>query len=402
MITAVEVYRSLPRYLAARLVSGRAPALAPSGPLAPVRLRHRDPMGLPGPDWVAVRPLLSGICGSDLATLTGRSSLYFTALVSMPFTPGHEVVGELLADCGELPAGSRVVLDPLLTCAARGLAPCPNCAAGQRQRCDSVATGHLSPGLQTGYCADTGGGWSTRLVAHRSQLHAVPVEVSDEAAVLTEPLACALHAAARAEVPAGGSVCVVGAGVVGLLTILALRHRTPAGAILAVAKHPRQVAWARAFGATEVLSPDGVIGGVRRATGAFQLVPERGGAALLGGVDVAVDAAGSAASLAAALRLTRAGGRVVLAGMPAGAPDVAPAWFRELSIAGTYAGGPAPGGEAAFPAALALGREHPLAELVGARYPLSRWREAIDHALAAGRLGTAKIVFAPSEQGSGL
>ena len=146
--------------------------------------------------------MLSGICGSDLATLDGRSSRYFEDLVSFPFVPGHEVVGTLEADgtgaptAPRSPPGTRVVLQPVLGCAARGIEPpCPACAAGHTGDCEHVAFGHLRPGLQTGFCADTGGGWSTAgLVAHESQLHAVPDELSDEDAVTVEPVACAVHA----------------------------------------------------------------------------------------------------------------------------------------------------------------------------------------------------------------
>ena len=49
-----------------------------------------------------VKPLLAGICGSDLATIAGKSCFYFSPLVSLPFVPGHEVVGELLDDGGDL------------------------------------------------------------------------------------------------------------------------------------------------------------------------------------------------------------------------------------------------------------------------------------------------------------
>ena len=78
-----------------------------------------------------MRPLLSGICGSDLATISGKSSFYFSPLVSMPFVPGHEVVGELLDDVDDLPTGTRIALKPVLSCLARGLAePCESCAAG--------------------------------------------------------------------------------------------------------------------------------------------------------------------------------------------------------------------------------------------------------------------------------
>jgi threonine dehydrogenase-like Zn-dependent dehydrogenase len=387
VITALEVYRSLTRYVAARTVGDRLPGLL-AGPLTPLRLVQRDPPVLRHDEWVRVRPRLSGICGSDLATLSGHASLYLSAVVSMPFVPGHEVVGETLDDAPGLPAGSRVVLDSVLACAARGLDLCEACKSEQRNRCDRVTVGHVSPGLQTGFCADTGGGWSDQLVAHVSQLHPVPDALTDERAVLVEPLACAVHAARRAAVSDRDTVLVVGAGAVGLFITLALRELTPAAAITVVAKHRRQAELARLFGATEVVTPSEVVGGVRRATRALRLEPERGPAFLLGGVDVAIDAVGSRASIDTALRTTRAGGHVLLAGVPGEGIDLTPAWFRELEVTGAYA----TAGDA-FAVAMSLAGEAPLDGLLGVTYPLARWREALDHAGDAGRLGTVKVAF---------
>ena len=105
--------------------------------------------------------------------------------------PGHEVVADTDDD-------RRVVLEPVLGCVARGIdPPCAACARGDLGGCERLAFGHLEPGLQTGFCCDTGGGWSTYMVAHPSQLHAVPDDMSDEAAVMVEPTACAVHAALR-------------------------------------------------------------------------------------------------------------------------------------------------------------------------------------------------------------
>ena len=193
---ALRFSRSLPRFAAARVAGSLQPGGgARVGPLALVEAP--DPVE-PGPGWEAVRPILAGICGSDLATVAGKSSRYFEPIVSFPFVPGHEIVGTT-AD------GARVVVEPVLGCAARDVTPpCPACAGGSLGRCEHLTLGHLKPGLQTGYCADTGGGWSTALVAHASQLHRVPEAFSDEAAVMVEPAACAVHAAFRARVPGGG------------------------------------------------------------------------------------------------------------------------------------------------------------------------------------------------------
>lgn len=334
-----------------------------------------------------VRPLLSGICGSDLATVTGSSSLYLSPLVSLPFTLGHEVVGELLDDAPGLPAGTRVTLDPVLSCAARGLEPCAACVSGGSNRCAHVTLGHVSPGLQTGFCRDTGGGWSGGLVAHATQLHAVPDGLPDERAVLAEPLACAVHAVRRAAVEPGAAVLVVGAGSVGLLVLHALRALTPAGRVTVVAKHPRQAQLARDLGADEVVAPAAATTAVRRSSAAVRLQPERGEDLLLGGVDVAIECTGSGAALGQALRTTRAGGRVVLAGMPP-ATDLTPAWFRELEVVGSYAACTDD-----HRTALELLPDPRLSGLRTSWHPLSGYRAALDEAGDAGRLGLAKVGF---------
>jgi len=399
MAQSLELFRSAPRFLTARAVGGKASGLV-AGPLAPLRLVNK-PDPVPTRDgWARVKPLLSGICGSDLSTLAGKSSFYFSPLVTLPFVPGHEVVGELLDDCGDLKAGTRVVLSSVLGCAARGLPElCANCAAGEYGRCDRVTVGDLDPGLQTGYCRDAGGGWSRLMLAHRSQLWAVPSALSDESAVLIEPLACAIHSALRAQVPDGGTVLVIGAGTVGLLTQIALRRFANPGRVIVAAKHPRQRAASKAAGADEIVRPEHAVKAVRRSSQAVKLTPERGQDFLLGGVDVVLECTGSKSALDMALRTTKAGGRVVVSGIPAPGADLTPLWFRELELVGAYTSAmeDVDGGRRhSFALALELASSLPmLDQLVGASFPLDRWRDAIDLAMSAGRLGTFKVAFAP-------
>jgi threonine dehydrogenase-like Zn-dependent dehydrogenase len=402
MAVALELFRSAPRYLTARAVGAKVPGLV-AGPLAPLRLTTlKDPVP-PGEGWVRVRPLLAGICGSDLATIGGRSSFYFSPLVSLPFVPGHEVVGELVDGVDGFRAGQRVVLSSVLACAARGEdPPCANCAAGDTGRCDRVTVGGLKAGLQTGYCADVAGGWSRLMVAHRSQLVAIPDGVDDRSAVLVEPFACAIHAALRARIDPGASVFVVGAGTVGILTLIAVKMLTPAAHVTVAAKHTRQRAAAKLAGADVVIPPEHAVKAVRRSSHAVKLSPERGLEFLLGGVDVAIECTGSRSALDLALRTTRAGGRIVVSGIPGPGADLTPLWFRELELVGAYtAGTERIDGEErrTFDLAVELAAGLPILEqLVGATYPLERWRDALDHALGAGRLGTFKVAFAP--QGS--
>ncbi|GAA2123277.1 zinc-dependent alcohol dehydrogenase [Nocardioides bigeumensis] len=398
MMLALEMFRSLPRTVAGRTLGGRVPMV---GAMAqPIRMVTIDPPKADRPGWARLKTRLSGICGSDLGAISGKTSLYFSAVVSFPFVPGHEVVADLMDDAeaeghDTLTKGTRVVLDSILTCAARGVDPCDNCAAGRTNVCSHITVGHLAPGLQTGFCSTTGGGWGQQLSAHRSQMHVVPEGYSDEQAVLIEPMACAVHTALRAAPTRGARVLVSGAGSVGLLTTLALRELTDAGEITVVAKHGHQKELAIELGATEVVTPKEVLRRVRRSTGAFQLEPDYSRGYLLGGVDLAFDAVGSKESLETALHATRAGGKVVLSGMPSAA-DLSAAWFRELEVVGTYAST-----RSDFEKAIELVGHDAVARMAKgvAPYPLHRWREALDHAQSAGRLGTVKVAFDPRKRG---
>ena len=197
---------------------------------------------------------MTGICGSDLALMTGKASLHLATLTSTPFVPGHEIVGEIGAGRGAASASS---------CSRRSAAPCaasarraPSARRGWSRCAATPPTGRLGAGLQTGFCRDSGGGWSEGLVAHESQLHRVPDDLADEDAVLVEPLACALHAARIADVQPGDNVAIIGAGTIGLLTLAAVRDAAPSATLICVAKHPGQQTAARRFGADDVCAPD--------------------------------------------------------------------------------------------------------------------------------------------------
>jgi threonine dehydrogenase-like Zn-dependent dehydrogenase len=367
-----------PARFAAAAVAG---ALRPGrgAKVGPLDLRDIDPPAPPegAEGWVRVRPRLSGICGSDLATIDGKSSRYFEPIVSFPFVPGHEVVGEL-------DDGQRVVLVPVLTCATRGVnPPCPACQADRLNLCERIAYGHLEPGLQAGFCESTGGGWSVAMVAHESQIVPVPDDLSDEAAVLIEPMACAVHAAHRVT---NSEVAVIGSGALGLLTIAALRQLdNSVGPLIATAKHPEQRRWAKELGADVVCGPGELERHVRSASSSFMLDNGQ----LTSGIDTVVDCVGSEDSLAQALRCVAPGGEVLAVGMPGVTTlDLTPLWHREVSLHGCYAYQ-----RDDFDTAVGIIRELELERLVSATYPLSRYEDAIAHAAAAGARGAVKVAF---------
>ncbi len=384
---ALRYHRSPVRFAASRVASGlRAGSGAAYGPL---QLEEPAPPGLPSQDWVRIRPQLSGICGSDLATMEGRSSRWFEPIVSFPFVPGHEVYALDSDD-------NRVVVEPALGCVSRGITPvCTWCASGQLGRCERITFGALRPGLQSGFCADTGGGWSTEMLAHPSQLHRVPDELTDVDAVMVEPAACGIHAALTPGSLDGAIVAVIGAGTLGALTISALSMWNRPAKIIVGAKYPEQIRAARLAGADEVVEPKGLVRAVRRTVGCLA-VGDGDAERLAGGADVVFDCVGSANSIDTALRMTRPGGRIVLVGMAGPMSiDLTPLWHREVSLTGAYAYGIEPllGGRRTFDAAIELAGTAHLGRLVNARYSLDRYAEAIDHAANAGRRGTLKVVF---------
>jgi threonine dehydrogenase-like Zn-dependent dehydrogenase len=377
---ALQFRRSLPRYGAAMVAGGLLPGSGAK--VGPLKLADVDEPALPGPGWQRIRPRLAGICGSDLSTVDGKSSRYFEPIVSFPFVPGHEIVAD--GDTG------RVVVEPVLGCGPRGIdPPCSFCAIGQTGSCQNLALGCLEPGLQTGYCTDTGGGWSTAMVAHTSQLHAVPEGMSDEAAVMVEPAACAVHAALRPGVDQPSSVVVLGAGTVGLCTIAAVRRHLRPGTLIASAKHPEQRKLAVELGADIVVEP----GEVRRAVRRLSRSPMVGDA-VGEGAEVVYDCVGSADSIDDALAVVRPREHVVLVGMPGRVTvDLTALWHKEIRLAGAYAYGVEAGGRRTFDLAFALVAEAGLGRLVSATYTLDRYREAIDHAAHAGVRGAVKVVF---------
>jgi threonine dehydrogenase-like Zn-dependent dehydrogenase len=398
-MTRAIVFSRKPARFAAAAVAGR---VVPGGGavVGPLKLTDVDELEPPTDAWVRFRPRLAGICGSDLATIDGRSSQYFEPIVSFPFTPGHEVVGEL-------DDGTRAVLVPVLHCAIRGVDPvCDSCADGRTHHCERIAFGHLDPALQSGFCRETGGGWSTAMVAHHDQLVAIPDAMSDEAAVLVEPTACAVHAAhaiRASRAGATGTVAIIGAGTLGLATLAALRHLDQAEdhevpgtswsgtswsserTIIATAKHPEQKRLAQSLGATRTVTPSELPRAVRSLTASLVV----GDGQLTGGVPTVVDCVGSSESLAQALKVVAPGGDVLVVGMPGHTRlDLTPLWHRETGLRGCYAYT-----RADFATAIEVVQQQGLERLLSATYPLDRHREAVAHAAAAGSRGAVKIAF---------
>ncbi|MDX2381689.1 MAG: zinc-binding dehydrogenase [Acidimicrobiia bacterium] len=386
---ALEIRRSPARFGMARVASAFSSAGGTS--VGPLELRRVDDPPSPGEGWHRVRTRLSGICGSDLSLVEGHASPYFDDWVSFPFVPGHEVVGEL-------DDGTRVVLEPVLGHESRGFdPPFDGAAPGDGDDYGHLVGGTLGPGIQTGFCCATGGGWGPWFWAHRSQLHRLDDSITDERAVLVEPFAGGIHAALLAAPTLASSadplVAVLGAGTMGLAAIAGLRRYVPGVRIVAGARYPHQRTLASEFGA-DVVVPDAELQrAVRREVGCHMI-----GGQLSGGTDVTIDAVGNAQSVAATLSMTRPRGRVVLLGMPGEVSlDLTGLWHRETELKGAYTYGTETLGDGTrvrtFELALDTVAAVRAERLLTATYRIDDHVDAIAHAAAAGRRGAVKIGF---------
>ena len=317
-----------------------------------IRLREMPEPALPGDDWVRVRTRLAGLCGTDLAILDQKQPVdsILQAFSSLPMVLGHENVAEVVA-CG--PAvdaawlGRRVCVEPTLSCRPRGIdPPCDRCGEGEYGACenfgaDGVGAAKLPPGTSIGYNARTGGAYGEFFVAHESQLVPVPEDLSDEQAVLTDPLACSVHGVLRADLSEASKVLVYGAGVLGLGVVAGLRAAGYTGEIDALGRSAVSGNLAGPFGATEFLrlpcDRRERFERIARRTGPTVQRARFGNLMLSGGYDVVFDCVGSAGSITESLKWTRARGQVVLIGTGHGGRiDLTPLWFRELSMIGIY------------------------------------------------------------------
>lgn len=363
---------------------------------------------LPAPDWVKVRVRYAGICGSDINLVLLHDSPSASPYASFPFTIGHEAVGEIAAvgpSVRDLRPGERVVVDPILACAARGFTnPCPACARGDYSLCERRTEGIISPGLIIGACRDTGGSWSSHFVAHQSQVVRVPDGVDDLDAALVDPFSSALHAIMRNPPRRGDTALVIGAGVIGLCAIAALRALDYGCRVVALAKHGFQADLAARFGADEVIPLKGgaYYDDVARALGGRLLRPIFGRPVVQGGADVVYECVGRDRAIDDALRFARTGGKVVLIGLaaiPRGV-DWTPIWMNELEVKGSFACSTEEFRGRRFrtyEVALELMRERrvDLSPLVTHKFPLDRYREAIATAAGKRRAKAIKVLLQP-------
>jgi len=280
------------------------------------KLVYRDvPSPVVGPGEVLVEVKACGICGSDVHGMDGSSGRRMPPLIM-----GHEAAG-VIAEVGQgvegWAKGERVTFDSTVYCG-----DCLFCRAGKINLCDRRRVLGVA-------CEEfrQEGAFAECVAVPARILYRIPEGVSFEHAAMVEPISVAVHAVNRTPVRLNDTAVVIGAGVIGLLVVQALRA-AGCGRIIAVDLSPTRLELAGELGADEVLRSDevDVVEAVRERTGGR-------------GADIAVEAVGIDQTVRTAVDCVRKGGAVTLVG------NVSPrvelllqaAVTRELSLYGSAA-----------------------------------------------------------------
>jgi len=321
------------------------------------------------PGEILVRVTLSAICGSDLHTISGRRRPRGALIL------GHEICGEI-AQLGEgvaqdaagerLSAGDRVTWSIAASCGT-----CFFCTHDLPQKCESLFKyGHESVDVDP----PLNGGFAEHVyLAPGTAVYRLPAELSDDVAVFANCSLATMAAAVRmADVRAGESVLIQGAGLVGVCAsaLCAARGANP---IAVVDVDEDRLARVKAFGATHVYNV--ASGGVEAYE---QAMAETGGSR---GFDVAIEACGQPDVIPHGLGALRIGGRYVIAGCvfpdASTALDVYGVITRLIRIIGLHNYTPAD-----LQAALAFltgpGQAYPFDHVVDSRFSLDDMPRALE------------------------
>ncbi len=277
------------------------------------RMELRDlpePSPLPGELVVAVG--YCGVCGSDLHEYASPAPSMRASGVFQPVM-GHEFTG-VVAALGDgvdgISPGDPVVVHPGGPCGH-----CYYCRSGQSNLCsDQIGTGYRRQGA-----------YAERVVIRADQAFPLPSREWLERAALTEPLAVALRALQRGGLQPQETVFIAGGGPIGLLSLLAARHKG-AGTIIVSEPAAARRDLALRLGADYAIDPAEVASlKVRETTAGL-------------GCDLAIECVGIAATMDDCIAATRRGGRIVVAGAHEHpySVNLLNLLIQEHSIAGTF------------------------------------------------------------------
>lgn len=322
------------KILLTKLLSGVFP-LVYYTPLSPVAFGDIPRRDLPGPMWVRVQNIMTGICGADISMFFVKASPGIS-LAALPGVPrafmGHEVIARVVetgSGVKRLKVGDRVTLQRYLPCCSMKEIepPCRPCREGNYTLCENFSIGALPENL--------GAGFGKEMIAHESQMVKVPVEIPDDLAVLIEPTAVSLHAVLKRPPKRGEKVLVIGAGTIGLNIIQFAKIITPGCELYLLENIPFKKKLGLELGADALVEGDSYAA-VSKATGAWLYRAPLGNKNMLGGFGLIYDCVGQSKTIHDSLRWLAAGGTYVMIGnkLEPVSFDHTPIWHQEITIVG--------------------------------------------------------------------
>lgn len=329
------------------------------------------PMPRPGPDDVLIKVEACGICGSDVHGYDGASGRRIP-----PVVMGHEAAGSVAAlgsNVTGLREGQHVTFDSTVYCGK-----CQYCLRGETNLCAyREVLGVSTPDFRRS------GAFAEFVSVPRRIVHPLPDELSLDDAAMVEPLSVAVHAVKLSQITPNGAALVVGAGMIGLLTLQALRAAGCSSVIVSDIDDSR-LELAKELGATATVNAKtaDTVAEVKRHTSSD-------------GVDVALEAVGSTPTIKTAIESVRRGGTVTLIGNIAPTVEIPlqTVVSRQIRLQGTAASA----GE--YPECIAMladGRVNikPLVSMVAPLAEGAHWFERL-HAREANLM---KVILTPGKQ----
>ncbi len=245
-------------------------------------------------DWVIIKVMSAGVCATDTHIISGKFNNG-----EPPHILGHEIcgiiseIGHKVTSCN---VGDRVVVETAIGCGS-----CIHCLTANKHLCNR--------GGEVGY-PPFQGGYAQFVTVPASCIHKIPDNISFDEGGILEAAVCPFGSIYRLGMELNETVLIQGVGVAGLSFIQAVKCHTPAK-IIAAARNPAHLQHAKDFGADVIIN-------TREEDLTKRVMEETGGK----GVSLSIDAAGAAATIENAVKLTAKGGRCLLYGLPADTAEI--------------------------------------------------------------------------------
>ena len=304
--------------------------------LSPIRYKKFPDPKLPADNWMRVKNIQTGICGSDMTfykCAQGPSTAFLPIPCSKITYLGHETVGEVVevgSAVKKFKVGDRVCMNKYMACCdLKGFnedEQCDMCKAGNYADCENY-------GEPNKFDIHAGAGMGDSYLAPEGQLLSVD-GLSDDDALLIEPFSVSLHAVLKRIPKENEKVLVIGAGMIGHNVIQFAKLLQPKCKIYVMENNPNKHEFAKKLGADVILTGE-PYEAVAKATNA-KIYGKGKNRMILGGFDVIYDSVGKGTLFNDTLRWLRAQGTLVKIGyqMTKTKFDETPLWWQGLEIIG--------------------------------------------------------------------